>query len=104
MQLCRVVGSTVSTVKAPGLADFKLLNVTAAAGEAPEFVAVDTVGAGVGDTVLVATGSAVRELDGLSKEPFLLFLEPPSLDERIINQAALFSVRPFGDGFCNHCW
>jgi ethanolamine utilization protein EutN len=65
MQLCRVVGSTVSTVKAPGLADFKLLNVAPAAGEGPELVAVDTVGAGVGDTVLVTTGSAVRELDGL---------------------------------------
>jgi microcompartment protein CcmK/EutM len=29
-------------------------------------VAVDAVGAGVGDVVLVATGSAVRELDGLA--------------------------------------
>jgi ethanolamine utilization protein EutN len=65
MQLCRVVGSTVSTVKAPGLAQYKLLNVTPAAGDGPEFVAVDAVGAGVGDVVLVATGSAVRELDGL---------------------------------------
>jgi ethanolamine utilization protein EutN len=65
MQLCRVVGSTVSTVKAPGLAEYKLLNVTAAKGEGPEFVAVDAVGAGVGDLVLICTGSAVRELDGL---------------------------------------
>ena len=66
MQLCRVVGSTVATVKAPGLADFKLLNVRAEDGDGPELVAVDAVGAGVGDLVLVATGSAVRELDGLS--------------------------------------
>ena len=63
MQLCRVVGSTVSTVKAPGLADFKLLNVRPESGEGPEFVAVDGVGAGVGDVVLVATGSAARELE-----------------------------------------
>lgn len=34
----------------------------------------------------------LRELDGLAKEPFLLFLEPPSLDERIVTQAALFSL------------
>jgi ethanolamine utilization protein EutN len=65
MLLCRVVGSTVATVKAPGLADYKLLNVRAERGEGPELVAVDAVGAGIGDLVLVASGSAVRELDGL---------------------------------------
>ena len=65
MQLCRVVGSTVSTVKAPGLASYKLLNVRPEKAGNEEFVAVDAVGAGVGDLVLVATGSAVRELDGL---------------------------------------
>jgi ethanolamine utilization protein EutN len=65
MLLCRVVGSTVATVKAPGLADYKLLNVRPERGEGVELVAVDAVGAGVGDLVLVATGSAVRELDGL---------------------------------------
>ena len=65
MQLCRVVGSTVATVKAPGLADYKLLNVTPEKGDGPELVAVDAVGAGLGDLVLVATGAAVRELDGL---------------------------------------
>lgn len=32
------------------------------------------------------------ELDSLEKEPFLLFLEPPSLDDRIVNQFALFSL------------
>ena len=63
MQLCRVVGSTVATVKAPGLADFKLLNVKPENGEGPEIVAVDGVGAGMGDLVLVALGSAARGLD-----------------------------------------
>ena len=65
MQLCRVVGNTVSTGKAPGLADYKLLNVRPAKASGDELVAVDAVGAGVGDLVLVATGSAVRELEGL---------------------------------------
>ena len=65
MQLCRVVGNTVSTVKAPGLADYKLLNVRPAKASGDEIVAVDAVGAGVGDLVLVALGSAVRELEGL---------------------------------------
>lgn len=65
MHLCRVVGSTVATVKAPGLAEYKLLNVKAVRGQGEELVAVDAVGAGHGDLVLVATGSAVRELEGL---------------------------------------
>jgi microcompartment protein CcmK/EutM len=69
MQLCRVVGSTVATVKADGLSDFKLLNVTPARGEGPEFVAVDGVGAGEGDLVLVATGTAARGLESTRDVP-----------------------------------
>ena len=69
MQLCRVVGSTVATVKAPGLSQFKLLNLKPEKGEGPEFVAVDTVGAGEGDLVLVATGSAARSVAGTEDSP-----------------------------------
>jgi hypothetical protein len=39
--------------------------------------------------------AAARDLsafDALTKKPFVLFFEPPSLDERIVNQFALFSV------------
>ena len=37
----------------------------------------------------------LRDFDALAREePFLLFVEPPALDARILNQAALFSLMP----------
>ncbi len=36
--------------------------------------------------------ASLNELDGLADAPFLLFFEPPSMDDRIVNQYALFSV------------
>lgn len=62
MEVCRVVGCLTSTAKDPKLVGLKLLVVKpelAAAGEV--FVAVDTVGAGVGELVLVVKGGAARE-------------------------------------------
>ncbi|HUP49838.1 MAG TPA: hypothetical protein VNA04_13715 [Thermoanaerobaculia bacterium] len=35
---------------------------------------------------------SIQEFDSLSSSDFVLFFEPPSLDERIVNQFALFSL------------
>jgi ethanolamine utilization protein EutN len=65
MIVCRVIGQAVATVKTESLRAVSLMlvqradNAGAPAGEA--FVAVDTVGAGDGELVLVALGSAARE-------------------------------------------
>jgi len=41
--------------------------------------------------MLGAFGS-LREFDALSRAPFVVFLEPPAVDRRILNQLALFSL------------
>lgn len=57
MKLCTVLGSTVSTIKHPCYAGRKLLVVQpldlALKASGPSFLASDSVGAGVGETVLV---------------------------------------------------
>ena len=65
MIVCRVIGQAVATVKTDSLRAVSLMivrpadNAGAEAGDT--FVAVDTVGAGDGELVLVAQGSAARE-------------------------------------------
>ncbi len=70
MQLARVRGNVVASIKAAGLASHKLLLLEPVAAEAPMaegggsgsalYVAIDLAGAGVGEVVLVALGSAAR--------------------------------------------
>ena len=68
MRLAKVVGQVVSTVKEPGLDGFKILLVENVDPGDPErepfdgeaYPAIDVVGAGEGEVVLVAIGSAAR--------------------------------------------
>ncbi|MCC6928576.1 MAG: EutN/CcmL family microcompartment protein [Gemmatimonadaceae bacterium] len=64
MKLGKVIGSVVSTRKDPSLESLKLLIVENLAPslerEGGYVVAIDSVGAGVGEVVLYATGSSAR--------------------------------------------
>lgn len=70
MQLARVVGSVVSTQKSPTLIGKKLLLVRRVAGDGSlppdsntsDEVAVDSVGAGQGELVLLSGGSSARRV------------------------------------------
>lgn len=74
MIICRVVGTTVATRKDPNLQGTKLLIVaeTDPHGQplpAQTLIVADAVGAGRGDLVLVATGSAANNTPQTSKAP-----------------------------------
>ncbi len=73
MQVARITGTVTATAKQAALTGHKLLLADLVDGKgkviAPAHVAVDTCGAGVGDTVLVTAGSAARMPGGLSTSP-----------------------------------
>ena len=62
MFIGKVIGSVVSTRKNEKLigSKFMIVEMAEGMGEHRRMVAVDNVGAGIGETVLVATGSAAR--------------------------------------------
>lgn len=73
MLLARIVGTVVATRKDPRLESQKLLVVRpvdpAGKIDGGFLVAVDTVDAGVGETVLVVSGSSARMAAGLKDCP-----------------------------------
>jgi ethanolamine utilization protein EutN len=94
MRLARVVGQVVATVKEPGLDGFKILLVEDLDATDPErdsfdgprvrgvpevtaYPAIDVVGAGEGEVVLVTAGSAARV---------------PSASERTATDAAVVAI------------
>ena len=62
MLIGKIVGSVVSTRKNEKLigSKFMIVESLAGTGDGKRIVAVDNVGAGIGELVLVATGSAAR--------------------------------------------
>ena len=73
MLLAKVVGTVVATRKDPRLVSNKLMVVRPidprGKAEGSHLVAVDTVDAGVGDTVLIVSGSSARMAAGLKDCP-----------------------------------
>ena len=73
MQLARVIGEVVATMKDPNLAGMTLLVLQplAPSGDASgrTLVALDSVGAGVGETVLIVSGSSARMAHGMKDCP-----------------------------------
>lgn len=73
MQLGRVVGTVVSTAKEASLEGRKFLVVRTLNLDAVEtggyVVAVDAVGAGLGEVVLIATGSSARLTEATKDRP-----------------------------------
>lgn len=73
MLLAKIVGTVVATRKDPRLVSNKLLIVRPidprGKADGNHLVAVDTVDAGVGETVLVVSGSSARMASGMKDCP-----------------------------------
>ena len=73
MLLARIIGTVVATRKDPRLVSSKLMVVRPVdprgKGDGNPLVAIDTVDAGVGETVLVVSGSSARMASGLKDCP-----------------------------------
>ncbi len=73
MELARVEGTIVSTIKADGLKGRKLLLVNLLSPDVKPtdnyLVAIDSVGAGSGEVVIVVRGSSARQTSDLSSVP-----------------------------------
>ena len=66
MQICKVIGNVWATKKEDSLNGFKLLVVepvdySSHKIKSPAYVAVDFVGAGIGELVLIVQGSSARK-------------------------------------------
>ncbi|KST66979.1 EutN/CcmL family microcompartment protein [Mastigocoleus testarum] len=92
MQIAKVRGTVVSTLKDPSLRGVKLLLLQLVDEEGqilPIYeVAADYVGAGVNEWVLLSRGSAARKLDGSEQRPLdaavVAIIDTVNVDNRLI--------------------
>ena len=95
MKIARVIGSVSGTIKDGRLVGQKLLlvDVVDANGAVldPSLIATDTCGAGIGDMVLLASGSAARvssETSGVPTDETAVML----VDEITVNNQTMYQV------------
>jgi ethanolamine utilization protein EutN len=69
MKICEVIGHVWATKKEQALNGLKLMVVREDKPGGEEIVAADTVGAGVGEKVLVVSGSTARRAVGADERP-----------------------------------
>ena len=72
MTICKVIGNVWATKKDENLSGYKLMIVrkeSFCGSKEPSFVAADIVGAGIGEQVLVVSGSTARKSLGRDSIP-----------------------------------
>lgn len=93
MIVARVLGTVVCTQKNPKLEGFKLQLVQAVdyqefKGDGKPLVAVDSVGAGQGEIVLVVSGSSARQTESTQNTPvdavIMAIVDTIDLDGKVI--------------------
>lgn len=69
MKICVVIGHVWATKKEPSLNGLKFMVVKDDSKQGEEYVAADMVGAGIGEKVLVVSGSTARRAVGADERP-----------------------------------
>lgn len=96
MELGRVTGTVVATQKNERLKGYKLLVVNLLKLDGTDagsnVVALDTVGAGIGETVIVVRGSSARQAEGMAAVPvdatIIAIVDSIEVDGKIVYRKA----------------
>ncbi|MBD2481152.1 EutN/CcmL family microcompartment protein [Planktothrix sp. FACHB-1365] len=93
MQIAKVIGTVVGNQKEPSLRGSKFLLIKFVDENGEDIsngyeVAIDAVGAGVSEWVLVSRGSAARQIEGNEKRPsdaaIVAIIDTISVENRLI--------------------